>query len=213
MASAPVGVLTRASPTVSAVTASAGTAGSASSAPWSFHAVVPDAVADGSGLSDSTPSRRPSRRGPPLRVHGDPLPVNVVFPDGTLSGVIADFDDMSAGDPVCGLAAAWLVLLAGAASRFFDVHARADAATIRRARGPAVLESLILVPQPHVGAARRVRRRLNRVAAPASSSPVGPAPQRRAVHPVSRATSARRTPPPCPRTAATPVRAARRGGR
>jgi len=46
-------------------------------------------------------------------VHGDPLPVNVVFPDGTLSGVIADFDDMSAGDPVCGLAAAWLVLLAG----------------------------------------------------------------------------------------------------
>jgi hypothetical protein len=61
-------------------------------------------------------------------LHGDLHPANVLVSDGTLSGVI-DFGDMFAGDPVWNLAAAWVLLAAGAASRFFDVYALADEAT------------------------------------------------------------------------------------
>ncbi|MGW6709808.1 hypothetical protein ACWGDE_33650 [Streptomyces sp. NPDC054956] len=48
-------------------------------------------------------------------------------------------------DPATDLAAAWLLLPAGAAPRFFEVYADADAATVRRARGWAVLRGLSLV--------------------------------------------------------------------
>ena len=64
--------------------------------------------------------------------------------DGTLSGVI-DFGDMCAGDPTVDIAAAWVLLPAGAAARFFDAYAHADEATIRRARGGAALKSLALM--------------------------------------------------------------------
>jgi hypothetical protein len=60
------------------------------------------------------------------------------------SGVI-DFGAMFAGDPAWDLAAAWVILPAGAASRFFDVYAQADEGTIRRARGLAALKSLFLM--------------------------------------------------------------------
>lgn len=50
---------------------------------------------------------------------------------------------MFAGDPAWDLAAAWVILPAGAASRFFDVYA--DEATIRRAHGLAALKSLFLM--------------------------------------------------------------------
>ncbi|WP_345348143.1 aminoglycoside phosphotransferase family protein [Actinoallomurus liliacearum] len=86
----------------------------------------------------------PEWEGPPLWLHGDLHPANVVVSDGTLSGVI-DFGDMFAGDPAWDLAAAWLLIPAGAGSRFFEVYARADEATIRRARGLAALKSLFLI--------------------------------------------------------------------
>ncbi|MFF3719035.1 phosphotransferase [Streptomyces prasinus] len=86
----------------------------------------------------------PGWEGPPVWVHGDLHPANVVVSDGTLSGVI-DFGDMFAGDPAWDLAAAWLLLPAGADSGFFEAYASADEATIRRARGLAVLKSLFLV--------------------------------------------------------------------
>lgn len=86
----------------------------------------------------------PEWEGPPVWVHGDLHPANVIVSDGTLSGVI-DFGDMSAGDPAWDLAAAWVVLPAGAASRSFDAYAQADAATIRRARGLAALKGLFLM--------------------------------------------------------------------
>jgi len=77
-------------------------------------------------------------------VHGDLHPANVIVSDGTLSGIV-DFGDMFAGDPAWDLAAAWVVLPAGTATRFFDRYARADEAAIRRARGLAAMKSLFLM--------------------------------------------------------------------
>ena len=77
-------------------------------------------------------------------VHGDLHPANVVVSDGTLSGIV-DFGDMFAGDPAWDLAAAWVLLPAGTASRFFDMYAQADEAAIRRARGLAAMKSLFLM--------------------------------------------------------------------
>ncbi len=80
----------------------------------------------------------------PVWIHGDLHPANVVVSGGTLSGVI-DFGEMCAGDPAADLAAAWLLLPAGTAARFFDAYASADDAAIRRARGWAVLRALGLI--------------------------------------------------------------------
>ncbi|MFF1695761.1 aminoglycoside phosphotransferase family protein [Streptomyces sp. NPDC058257] len=91
----------------------------------------------------------PGPAGPPLWLHGDLHPANVVVSDGTLSGVI-DFGELCAGDPATDLSAAWLLLPAGAAARFFDTYARADEATIRRARGWALYRAVGLV---HIGQA------------------------------------------------------------
>jgi aminoglycoside phosphotransferase (APT) family kinase protein len=77
-------------------------------------------------------------------VHGDLHPANVVVSDGTLSGIV-DFGALFAGDPAWDLAAAWLLLPAGMASRFFDMYAQADEAAIRRARGLAAMKSLFLM--------------------------------------------------------------------
>ncbi|MFJ4939413.1 aminoglycoside phosphotransferase family protein [Streptomyces pseudovenezuelae] len=82
--------------------------------------------------------------GPGVWVHGDLHPANVVVSDGTLSGIV-DFGDMFAGDPAWDLAAAWVLLPAGTASRFFDTYAQADEAAIRRARGLAAMKSLFLI--------------------------------------------------------------------
>ena len=81
---------------------------------------------------------------PPVWVHGDLHPANVVVADGTLAGVV-DFGDMFVGDPAIDLAAAWVLLPAGMAERFFAAYAMADDATVRRARGLAALKSLFLM--------------------------------------------------------------------
>jgi aminoglycoside phosphotransferase (APT) family kinase protein len=86
----------------------------------------------------------PAWHGAPLWLHGDLHPANVVVRDGMLAGVI-DFGDMCSGDPATDLSAAWILLPAGAASRFFDAYERADEATITRARGWAVLRALNLI--------------------------------------------------------------------
>ncbi|SDO92882.1 phosphotransferase [Actinacidiphila guanduensis] len=86
----------------------------------------------------------PQRQGPPVWVHGDLHPANVVVADGTLAGVV-DFGDLSAGDPAWDLAAAWVLLPAGAAAGFFDAYAEADEAAVRRARGLAAMKSLFLM--------------------------------------------------------------------
>jgi aminoglycoside phosphotransferase (APT) family kinase protein len=86
----------------------------------------------------------PAWDGPPLWVHGDLHPANVIVTDGTLTGVV-DFGDLFAGDPAVDLAAAWVLLSAGMAAHFFAAYARADEATVRRARGLAALKSLFLM--------------------------------------------------------------------
>jgi aminoglycoside phosphotransferase (APT) family kinase protein len=86
----------------------------------------------------------PGWQGAPLWLHGDLHPANVVVRDGMLAGVI-DFGEMCAGDPATDLSAAWILLPAGAASRFFDAYGHADEATITRARGWAVLRALGLI--------------------------------------------------------------------
>lgn len=84
----------------------------------------------------------PDWAGPALWLHGDLHPANVLTADGALCGVI-DFGDLCAGDPACDLAAAWILLPDGAADRFHDAYQPApDAATLRRARGWAVLRAL-----------------------------------------------------------------------
>ncbi|GAB2670235.1 aminoglycoside phosphotransferase family protein [Kribbella swartbergensis] len=92
----------------------------------------------------------PEWTGPPVWFHGDLHPANVVVEDGTLAGVI-DFGDMGAGDPAVDLAAAWILLPAGTADRFFDAYGLADDATITRARGLAALKALALISVGEAG--------------------------------------------------------------
>jgi aminoglycoside phosphotransferase (APT) family kinase protein len=72
-----------------------------------------------------------------------------VVADGTLTGVI-DFGELSAGDPALDLAAAWVLLPDGAAARCFELYG-ADKDTIRRARGRALVKSLVLIEIGHAG--------------------------------------------------------------
>lgn len=88
--------------------------------------------------------KAPAWEGPPVWVHGDLHPANVVVQNGTLTGVI-DFGEVFAGDPAADLAAAWVLLPAGMAERFFASYREVDDATVRRARGLAVLKSLFLM--------------------------------------------------------------------
>ncbi|MGW1740556.1 aminoglycoside phosphotransferase family protein [Nocardia sp. NPDC001965] len=109
-----------------------------------FRAVAPaDLAADVRAVWDDAVAAGPWE-GPPVWVHGDLHPANVVVSDGTLSGIV-DFGDLFAGDPAWDLAAAWVLLPAGAAARFFDRYAHADEAAIRRARGLAAMKSLFLI--------------------------------------------------------------------
>jgi aminoglycoside phosphotransferase (APT) family kinase protein len=86
----------------------------------------------------------PEWPGPRVWVHGDLHPANVLVAGGTLAGIV-DFGALFAGDPAWDLGAAWLLLPDGGAARFFDSYARADEATVRRARGLAVMKSLFLL--------------------------------------------------------------------
>ncbi|MFI9323756.1 aminoglycoside phosphotransferase family protein [Kitasatospora aureofaciens] len=84
----------------------------------------------------------PPWTGPALWIHGDLHPANVLTADGTLCGVI-DFGALCAGDPACDLAAAWNLLPDGAAELFHQAYEpAADPATLRRARGWALIRAL-----------------------------------------------------------------------
>lgn len=87
---------------------------------------------------------------PLVWLHGDLHPANVVVADGTLAGVI-DFGELCAGDPATDLASAWLLLPAGADRSCFEAYGGADAATVRRSRGWALLSCLTLIEIGHAG--------------------------------------------------------------
>jgi aminoglycoside phosphotransferase (APT) family kinase protein len=87
----------------------------------------------------------PDWTGPALWLHGDLHPANLLTRDGNFCGVV-DFGDMCAGDPACDLAACWMLLPDGAIDRFHQSYWSApDAATLRRARGWAVVKALVCV--------------------------------------------------------------------
>lgn len=127
----------------------------------------------------------PAWHGPPLWLHGDLHPANVVVRDGTLAGVI-DFGDLCSGDPAVDLSAAWVLLPEGAAARLFDAYPHTDDALIRRARGLAAAKCLFLIqmgrngelglPGGKPGWGPVGRRALARVLAPAPTSTSAPAP-------------------------------------
>ena len=116
-----------------------------------FQAVVPDDIAADVRTVWSDAVAAPAWEGPPVWVHGDLHPANAIVSNGTLAGVV-DFGDMYAGDPAWDLAAAWVLLPAGTASRFFDRYAQADEAARRRARGLAAMKSLFLMLMGQNGA-------------------------------------------------------------
>ncbi|MFC7623964.1 phosphotransferase [Microlunatus sp. GCM10028923] len=82
--------------------------------------------------------------GPPVWIHGDLHPSNVLTNDGELVGMI-DFGLLSAGDPAVDLGAAWALLPAALMPRFFERYGTPDTATIRRAAGWAAYIGLSLI--------------------------------------------------------------------
>lgn len=86
--------------------------------------------------------RAPTWDGPPLWLHADLHPANVLTAQGTICGVI-DFGDLCAGDPACDLAAGWILLPDGHFGRFIDNYRPSCSAdTFHRTRGYAVLRAL-----------------------------------------------------------------------
>lgn len=90
-------------------------------------------------LVDTTPWNDP-----PVWVHGDLHPFNLVTDDGRLSGVI-DFGDLTAGDPATDLAAAWMLLPPAARDTLRDHAGSVDDDTWARARGWALALSLAML--------------------------------------------------------------------
>jgi aminoglycoside phosphotransferase (APT) family kinase protein len=88
----------------------------------------------------------PVYAGPPLWLHGDLHPANILHSERRLSGVI-DFGDITAGDPASDLSAAWMLLPLEWHGAFRAAYAAAggpgdsaanDSALWRRARGWAL---------------------------------------------------------------------------
>lgn len=92
--------------------------------------------------------RAPGWPGPPLWIHGDLHPSNLVVRGGRLSAVI-DFGDLTAGDPATDLAVAWMLfppperVVLRRASR--EQPGGVDDATWARARGWAMALGLVFL--------------------------------------------------------------------
>jgi aminoglycoside phosphotransferase (APT) family kinase protein len=86
----------------------------------------------------------PEWPGPPVWVHGDLMPMNLLVVGGRLSAVI-DFGGVGVGDPACDSIVAWNLLPAGARD-VFRAALRVDDATWARGRGWALSMALIQLP-------------------------------------------------------------------
>jgi aminoglycoside phosphotransferase (APT) family kinase protein len=67
--------------------------------------------------------------GPPVWLHGDPHPANILIADGRVSGVL-DFGDITAGDPAADLSLAWMLLPAACHGDFRAAYAAAGHGTL-----------------------------------------------------------------------------------
>ncbi|ADI12135.1 aminoglycoside phosphotransferase [Streptomyces bingchenggensis BCW-1] len=88
--------------------------------------------------------KAPEWSGPPVWIHADLMPGNVLVDRGRLSAVI-DFATMGVGDPACDLIPAWNLLPAQARDPF-RAAVGADDATWARGRGRALSMALIQLP-------------------------------------------------------------------
>jgi aminoglycoside phosphotransferase (APT) family kinase protein len=88
----------------------------------------------------------PARGGPPLWIHGDLHPGNLIVEGGRLAAVI-DFGDLTAGDPATDLAIGWMLFPAGVRASLFAAAAPGgvDQATVTRARGWALVLGLVFL--------------------------------------------------------------------
>jgi aminoglycoside phosphotransferase (APT) family kinase protein len=90
----------------------------------------------------------PGYDGPPVWLHGDLHPANILANDGQVSGVI-DFGDITAGDPASDLSVAWMLLPPGCHDRFWSAYQAAggrDGDALRaRAKGWALNLAIVFL--------------------------------------------------------------------
>ena len=91
--------------------------------------------------------KAPTWSGPPVWVHGDLSPGNLLIVAGRLGAVI-DFGALGVGDPACDLIVAWN-LLPAQARNVFRSALQIDDATWERGRGWALSIALIALPYYH----------------------------------------------------------------
>ena len=99
---------------------------------------------DAAGAAWDEALETPGWFGPPVWIHGDLLPGNLLFESGRLTGVI-DWSLLGIGDPACDLIIAW-GLLPAEARNVFRAELDIDDATWARGRGWALSIALIALP-------------------------------------------------------------------
>jgi aminoglycoside phosphotransferase (APT) family kinase protein len=110
------------------------------------------AIAELAGMLDTSAAtaaweaalQAPAWGGPPIWIHGDLLPLNLLVARGRLSAVI-DFGCLGVGDPACDLQVAWNLFSAHTRDIFRTVLP-VDEATWARGRGWALSVGLIALP-------------------------------------------------------------------
>ncbi|MFJ5637274.1 aminoglycoside phosphotransferase family protein [Streptomyces goshikiensis] len=89
--------------------------------------------------------RAPDWDGPPVWLHADLMPGNLLVESGRLASVI-DFGCAGVGDPACDLFPAWNLLPAGGAREAFREALGVDDATWIRGRARTLSQALIALP-------------------------------------------------------------------
>jgi aminoglycoside phosphotransferase (APT) family kinase protein len=92
--------------------------------------------------------RAPAWADPPVWIHGDILPTNLLVQQGRLSAVI-DFGALGVGDPACDLQVAWN-LLSLRSREVFRAALGVDEAAWVRGKGWALSVGLIALPYYYI---------------------------------------------------------------